>query len=290
MLRAQIYLRCVCALLALLAVTRVCHATTITFGGSYDGSYDPYSMTPPSGQSTWSHGTATILPACNNDNGTTTAGVANFNDTSTSARVSVYRAFGSGTFSASQANDEYVYMTRIKLYSTGMSAGASPIFSLGMRDEYNGTTYGKTVMLGLFYSNTNPAAGTRMGMPGLYLMDATNDGNTGAGASIVLNTVNYFDDAWHTYAVKKFVDTDSITKVKVLVDDAQVGSTVLYSSLTNASSGTNGFGWFGTTQTTGKATVDYFAYGTSVVPEPGTIVLLTIGMIALIAYAWRKQK
>ena len=109
------------------------------FGGSYDGSYDPYA--PPAGQSTWVHGSATILPVPNNPS----PGLANFTDDETTGRITMSRDFGAGTFSETQWDDELYITARLKLGSTGVDnswGDATSICNLGFYDEFNGTTKG----------------------------------------------------------------------------------------------------------------------------------------------------
>jgi len=271
---------------AVLGVVAVAQATPISFSGSYDGTYQPDDAIPPAGQSTWNKvlvGTCVIVP--NDDDGTPTAGVANFNDLDQSGRIQVNHPMGAGTFSADQSQDEYVYTARIKFSSEDVYGGTSTLtnratHAFGFRDEFNGTTKGNAVYLGWFIYRQ--ADGNQ---PGLWLVDGHFSDH-----GVKLNNVDYFDDAWHTYRVEKFIDTDTVTKVKVYVDDTQVGSAVDYSTLPEPHHSLSdlGFGWFSGTTFTEHATVDYFQYGP--IPEPSTLALLATGLLGLLAYAWRKRK
>lgn len=267
--------------LAVLGTVTVAQAVPISFSGSYDGSYYPYSATPPTGQSTWLQGSATLAPIPNNDNGTASAGVANFNDLATDDRMCAYRLMGSGTFSSDQANDEYVYSARLKLYSDGLVAGATtlPVVAFGFRDEWSGgTDNGKVVLLGIYNSSVDDddKAGVYFVNKWIHAIPSQN-----------INHVNYFDNQWHTYQVEKYL-SEGIAKLDVSID-GNLLYTTNYSQLENAYYNTSGFGYFGGTSYTNRVTVDYFQYGAAV-PEPSTLALLASGLIGLLAYAWRKRK
>jgi hypothetical protein len=269
---------------AILGAAVVAQATPITFGGSYDGSYNPYSTTPPAGQSTWRQGTATLTPVPNNDNGTVTPGVAWFNDNSSTARLNMNRQYLDGnTFSSNQANDEYVYEARLKLYSAGAVTNTNPastaVVAIGFRDEYNGVTSGKCVMLGWApLDNQNNGVGL------YFVTDAI--GTAGSTILKITNT-NYFDDQWHTYRVDKYI-SGSVAYVDVSVDNILLQH-YTYSSMPVSTKTSEGFGWFGSTPNMANGTVDYIRYGTAV-PEPGMLALLACGLIGLLAYAWRKRR
>ena len=219
------------------------------FSGSYDGTYDPYTSTPPTGQSTWSHGTATLSPIPNSS-----TGEANFTDSSTGARIQMSHSLGPDTFSTDQWDDEFTITSRLKLGSTGVGNSwndATSIFNIGLYSEYNGTSGGKVMQLGFAYDNSADS-----GQPGLWLSPGSK--NDPALGAFKLNNVNYFDDQWHTYTLDKYLDL-GVPKVKVTVDGIQVGSAIDYSSLQNATY-LDGIGYFGSTPCTGQVTMDYLQY------------------------------
>ena len=220
---------------AVLVAVTVAQATPIAFSGIYDGSYDPYTATPPAGQSTWYGfgGSASISPVPNYDNGVPTPGVATFKDDSTGARLCIKRTYANGnTFSSTQANDEYVYEARIKFYSDGAATGGAggttgrvAVAAVGFRDEYSGSAKGKCVMLGWLPSDTSHV--------GLYLVPHGTDVIADTSGTKITAT-DYFDDEWHTYRVEKYIDGEDVTQVDVRVDNVLLG-TYAYSSLPNAS-------------------------------------------------------
>ena len=273
------------ATLAVLSVAAIATAESVTFSGSYDGSYDPYSATPPTGQDTWIHGTATITPTPNSPS----AGLADFSDP-IYGRLQMSRVFGAGTFSADQSDDIYTLTARIKLGSTGIAnpwEDASSQFNLGFYNESNGTSYGKTALIGFIHSN--PADGDQ---PGLWLAgSAVNDPENTNGA-VKLSNTNYFDDEWHIYTLDKY-RTQAGTMVRVLVDGVQVGSSVAYADLHAGPSWGQGAGYFGSTPCEHQATLDYLEYTVTTdapVPEPSTIVSLAMLLAGLGVCAWRKRK
>lgn len=273
------------ATLVVLSIAVGATAEATTFSGSYDGTYDPYSATPPTGQDTWIRGTATVLPVPNSP----TAGLADFSDVNP-GRLQMSRVFGAGTFSADQSDDIYTLTARIKLGSTGVEntwGDASSIFNLGFYNESNGSSYGKTALIGFAYNN--PADGDQ---PGLWLSGSGVNDPENVNGAVKLSNTNYFDDEWHIYTLEKFL-TQAGAKVRVLVDGVQVGSDVAYADLHNGPSWGQGAGYFGSTPCINQSTLDYLQYEVTTdapVPEPSTIVSLAMLLAGLGVCAWRKRK
>lgn len=275
------------AALIILAGAVGAQATVINFGAMYDGSYDPYNGPAPSGQNLWTRGTATEPVVWNSDQGVSTAGVATFNDTTPLAGSTRLQCTLNDTVGAFTYDSEYTYQIRMKLSSAGAgnwnNAGVGNFF-FGFRDEYYGAAgqYGKQMCLS--WASNNFVDGDQ---PSLALGGAYNPGVKG----LLVTHTNYFDDQWHTYTVKKYLTTTNY--VDVSVDGIPVATGLLWSSLPTGdnNSGTKSFGWWGSSQNTYKATVDYFAFGTAIpTPEPATLVMLGIGLTGLLAYAWRKRR
>jgi len=271
-------------------------AEYIGFSASFDGSYDPYSSTPPPGQSTWLQKGVSVNPVVGYDYNTPAEGITSFLDVVSDSRFNVTQsneiATDVGRFSTNQASDEYIYEIRMKIYTDQIapntsSAGAANL-SFGFRDEYGGgTDYGKVVMLSWNYANrkyTSPYPATF----------GFGDFGTAVGPSngipvVVSQTKSdaYFDNQWHTYRVEKYIDNgDNLTKIKLFVDGVQIGSSILYSNLPDSTGKGEGVGLFGATVAKTIIAVDYF----KIIPEPSSLVLLTGGLIGLLCYAWRKRR
>ena len=232
------------------------------FGARYDGSYDPYSGSPPAGMSTWVYGSATILPTANSPS----PGLADFTDDETTGRITVSRDNGAGTFSDTQWDDELMITARLKLGSTGVNnswGDSTSIFNLGFYDEFNGTTRGKIIQLGFIHENPEDED-----QPGLWI-SAGSSCDPANGAFKVTNT-DYFDDQWHIFRLEKYVDVD-VAKIKVTVDGVPVGDEVNYDDLKDAY-WKYGNGFFTSTPVTCQATLDYMSYEVFAVdfdPLPG---------------------
>jgi hypothetical protein len=245
-------------------------AAPIAFYQSYNGSYDPASTTPPSGQSTWNvvtTGGLTIIP--NNENGVSHPGVANFNDTSTSGRIQMNYAFTSinTPFTAQQAQDLWSYEVRLKLSPTGATGvlNSAPLL-IGFRDEYNGSSNGKSILLGFFLdTSSDPGNQSRVGFAD----------TTGYTTNSYFGTFNPYDDAFHTYSVSKYLDDVSgQVRLAVSIDGVSYGDWS-YAARPNATANGNGFGYFGSTPYTNQVTVDYIV----AVPEPTVASFLLFGML-----------
>lgn len=232
-------------------------ATGNLFYASYDGTCAPDSSTPPIGQSAWMQtitGGLVISPNVPSN------GLATFHDTSTTGRICIQKVFSSGNtpFSATQANDEWQYTFRLCLSSSGvLQSGTNAIIAIGFRDEFNGATNGKTVMLGFGVDVNFSVAGNQSG---IALTDSSASFNLGSTA--IVSTVNPFDGLFHNYTVTKYRDAISgTTKICVSIDGSTI-STKNYSSLPAATASNNGFGFFVSAGGTACVTLDSLSYVT----------------------------
>jgi hypothetical protein len=216
---------------------------------SYDGSYNPYTSSPPAGQSTWFRGTATINPTVN-----TQTGVAHCLDASSSARVMIARPFDEAI-----AGKRWAYEARLNWVS-GTASLPWAMFALGVRDE--GAT-GRTAMLGFFDT-------------GVYLVDNSTE------SKLIKVANNLEGTGYHTYRVVKFWDEqDSEFQVQIYIDNmAKFSSPLDYLALPGQATTSNGFGYFGSTPGVSDVHLDYIQFGP--VPEPTTLGLLLLGGLALL--------
>jgi hypothetical protein len=156
------------------------------------------------------------------------------------------------------------------------------------------TTYGRGVGLG-FYDNTYEASTISVPMKGftgivlandggLYLYKCSSAYGVGTASSKVAYGGTFNTNAYYTLAYDVDTTKGSLSNITLS------GSTADYSGLTSSDftdAATANLGFFASSE-------DWGAYGfvdnvaLSSVPEPSTALLLTTGLIGLLAYAWRK--
>ena len=232
---------------------------------SYDGSYVASSGTPPAGQTTW-------LIADTSAGGAITpnspsAGLAHFNDPD-GGRI----AINDPLTDTPLTSGEYYYDLRMRIDSVdgSFSTTFAPLV-VGARDE--GTATGRTVMLGW---NGN-------GQLGFY--------NNSTTLVQSINTSNFADGEFHDYRVVKFDDNGTF-KVQAFVDGvAQFGTPILYTSLATNSDTGNGVGYFSSSPNRSDVTLDLFRLTSgSTVPEPASLVLLSMGLVGLSVLRKRRAR
>ena len=257
-------------LAASFCLTVAISAQAVVIDWDYDGSYYPTDDPPPTGQSTWSvtrTGTPDVLP------NTPGAGVASFLDDQTDARLQMSNAFTESTFVSQPENVEWE-CSFVMSFTGWQGIGGTPTQQavvFGVRDEGGS---GKFVMFShskdgtkLFYANS---IGTQHGS------------DIWTGDALTAATGEY---AYHTYEVRKYLDTSDVMQVAFYLD-GNLEDTRAYSGFVNDSSTTNGFGIFGNTPGTSDYLVDNAHFG--IIPEPTTAALL-VGLL-VVPLLWRRKK
>lgn len=205
-------------------------AGPVGFSYNYDGTYDPYTATPPAGQDTWSNSGGTLSPTPD----TPAPGLARFLDTSAGARLTMNKTFGSNV-----SGLEWEYVFDMNLASQG-----SAYTLLGVRDEFGA---GRSVMFSFAQSNSNI----------FYVNSAAaivpgNIYTQGTGAPS-------FKNQQHQYRVVKH-DVGGTMKVGFYIDGVLFDERD-YSTFPAFTATTNGFGFFGSTPGTVDATVADVHFG-----------------------------
>ncbi len=203
---------------------------------AYDGTYDPYTNTPPWGQSTWDRSTALY------DGVLTTNGHLHITDNGTAAneRTQINRAI-----SSLAGTRTWLFESRINILSS-LQATTSIVlggFGLGVRDE-GGT--GRAALLMWFDD-------------GLWLV-----GNSAGkdASALQLSTNDYRGAGFRTYRIEKTTNAlNGAFELRVFVDGAPLPTTPLaYTSLPVAASSV-GAGYFGSSPGRAGAVMDYMWFG-----------------------------
>ncbi|HMP75747.1 MAG TPA: exo-alpha-sialidase [Kiritimatiellia bacterium] len=206
---------------------------------AYNGTYNPYTNSPPPTQSTWVRSTALYAGSLTND------GLLRITDDGTNAneRIQISR-----TINALAANRTWIFESRINLLSSiqATQATQTPILGgvgLGVRDEGG---IGRTALLMWFDD-------------GLRLV------NNSAGMnafSIHLTTNDYRGTGFHTYRIDKHTnDLTGNFQIQVYVDGSPLLVTPLaYTSLPVAASSV-GVGFFGSSPARSDLFMDYMWLG-----------------------------
>ncbi len=225
--------------------------------GRYDGSYNPSSTPPPTGNDTWVvylGGGASINP--NNP----TEGVADFKDTETDSgsRFSLDHYPGSAATDRSDLSTqpweyemalEYLDAGGTLLYNTGMAVLAGGFM-------HDGGDQGKSVRLGWF---RDTVSGERF----LAFVDPRT-----AGAISTISYFNWQDNKPHRYSVKKYRDSQTGEfVVQVLIDGVpQLSSPIPYASFPSAGTGKANFSFGTPSSKTCHVLIDEIVYGPLTAP------------------------
>ncbi len=119
----------------------------------------------------------------------------------------------------------------------------------------------------------------------------------GSGWNIILSTngdVWYYDTTYHkagTFAAGSWVPVCVVADYGAKTFDATVGTLLNFSGAFQTSSGNDAFASLILTRDSGGDTsvyVDNLAI--TLVPEPCSLVMLPVGVVGLLAYAWRKRR
>jgi hypothetical protein len=257
-------------LIAFLAVMTPINAHAALVNGNWDGSYNPASTTPPSGQSTWTVANAAAPNILSWDAST---GLGEFWQNGGSA-MSIKKRFVSvdaGTIDV-KPSQEWIFEIKMKINSWAAANDNVPVL-MGFRDEGGGD--GKGVMFSLqgnATSVTGPNGGSNVGR--VVLTSST--GPTTFKATTATNSTYIGDGLFHTYTLTKGLEAGTMT-IKLAVDGINILSAA-YSTFNAATANTNGVGLFGSSGASYNSDiiVDYIAFGETI-PEPTTLALLGLG-------------
>ena len=229
-----------CAAIALASAAGVAAVPT----GGYDGSYDPASKTPPAGMTSWTvvqgHN-CTIAP------NSPSPGQALFADDGLQigSYLNIKKLLDvKADFGGRPTATEYEYGIRVTVQEAGTAT--LPNFQVGFRDEGG---EGRCVCLAWYRT-----------APKEFLLAFM---QSSAGPTVPISTMDWMDNAPHTYTVKKYRDPgNGEMLVQVLIDDApQFHTPVPYDSLPRDTNSREGFQFGTSSYTKGRYVVDDIRFG-----------------------------
>ncbi|MEN8255280.1 MAG: sialidase family protein [Verrucomicrobiota bacterium] len=211
----------------------------------YDGTYEPDSATPPSGNSTWLVYTAGALNIVPNS---PAPGESAFNDHDTENRMAMTHSYTTAGFNADPADYEWSYTFGMELETKPSDDTYLMLF--GVRSE--GAGNGKAVMLAF-------DSGGRLGF--------ANAGGTGIQFSdLGGGGTDYDDETTHRFRVEKR-DDGTAMEINTYVDGTLVDARA-YSSFPDDNYFSDGFGLWSSTPGTQHVIVDEVQFGL----RPATIL------------------